>query len=127
MTLIQVLKLSIQFISSYFVFTELCNSDSQAIAYENRFLWFIVREPYGHIMHFEHIQPLLLFLVPPFITKFNGFHYSIFRHVYKVLGSYSSFFTPPLALPVDPTPTVPLSHSWHFFLGLDSTLFFFFY
>jgi hypothetical protein len=42
-------------------------------------------------MHFDQIYPII-FLFPflqPFKTIFNGFHYSVFIHAYKILRSYS--------------------------------------
>jgi hypothetical protein len=50
--------------------------------------------PYLHVLYFDQVHPLLLFLIPsPFLKHYNGFHYSIFIPVNEVLWSYSPPFT----------------------------------
>jgi hypothetical protein len=70
-------------------------------------------------MQFGQIHPIyysfLSLFLSPSINNFNGFNYSIFIHVYKVLQSYSIIFTlsflpftplssPPQTVPFSPWP-----------------------
>jgi hypothetical protein len=62
--------------------------------------------PYLHVLYFDQVHPLLLFLIPsPFLKHYNGFHYSIFIPVNEVLWSYS----PPLHHLISSFPLMLLS------------------
>jgi hypothetical protein len=80
--------------------------------------------PYLHVLYFDQVHPLLLFLIPsPFLKHYNGFHYSIFIPVNEVLWSYS----PPLHHLISSFPLMLLSTPKQSPQFILTSFFFFFF